>query len=431
MRTGRDRNNPAKTPEEDGENALFVSEYPCGNQRKQAGVASQSEVFPQNPTKKIRSIDGTKMPQRQAAEDPTMMQLGKADDTITTERRADKDTTTPQGQGDDARAGERDFIGKSLNLKEKEPFEMDRIGSGGSDRDYIRIHLPLRQQSFVLMRYGTMYEENALYAPIARFLKEREIPVPSVYSHDAAGRMILLEDLGDRDLFSLRKKPWTERKSLYEQILAIAARIHAIRRNDMPRGLTLMPAYDSSLYRWEADYFIENLVENVCKMRLNSDARALFVAESTALSACLLKTPHALIHRDLQSQNVMIKGEQPVLIDFQGMRFGSPFYDLASLLYDPYVEVHDEERMELLDFYYRMSPSGHSWKAFRALFLKASAQRLMQALGAFGFLGLRRGKKHFLAHIPRALKNLAQVTESVENLSTLNRLSRQCQAKLG
>jgi len=37
-----------------------------------------------------------------------------------------------------------------------------------------------------------------------------------------------------------------------------------------------------------------------------------------------------------------------------------------------------------------------------------AAHRLMQALGAYAFLGLRRGKPAFLAHIPAALRLLAE-----------------------
>ena len=39
----------------------------------------------------------------------------------------------------------------------------------------------------------------------------------------------------------------------------------------------------------------------------------------------------------------MIKNGQPVLIDFQGLRKGCLFYDLGSLICDPYVTFTDEE----------------------------------------------------------------------------------------
>ena len=49
-------------------------------------------------------------------------------------------------------------------------------------------------------------------------------------------------------------------------------------------------------------------------------------------------------------------------------------------------------------------------------------QRLMQALGAYGFLGLVKGRAHFLAHIPAALASLREVTARIEGLGNLRRL---------
>jgi len=76
----------------------------------------------------------------------------------------------------------------------------------------------------------------------------------------------------------------------------------------------------------------------------------------------------------------MIRAGEPFFIDFQGMRFGSLFYDLGSLLCDPYVTLEDRERDELLFFYYGLSKRELDWPGFRNSFWEASAQRLMQAL---------------------------------------------------
>ncbi len=126
----------------------------------------------------------------------------------------------------------------------------------------------------------------------------------------------------------------------------------------------------------------------------------------------------------------MIHDGEPILIDFQGMRPGSPFYDLGSLLCDPYVAFPEGEREGLLLYYQGISGFPYTWKAFRELFLLASAQRLMQALGAYGFLGLKRAKPHFLAYIPRALDNLVAVTAEAESLPRLHALACRCREAL-
>jgi hypothetical protein len=126
----------------------------------------------------------------------------------------------------------------------------------------------------------------------------------------------------------------------------------------------------------------------------------------------------------------MIRERQPFLIDFQGMRFGSPFYDLGSLLCDPYVSFSDSEREELLYFYYKLGTRDLDWTSFRKTFWEASAQRLMQALGAYGFLGLKKGIKTFLDYIPHGLHNLRHAASQVASLPCLLELTRECQRVL-
>src|SRR5207248_5844344 len=101
--------------------------------------------------------------------------------------------------------------------------------------------------------------------------------------------------------------------------------------------------------------------------------------------------PRLLVHRDFQSQNIMMRNGRAHLIDFQGMRPGLAQYDLASLLYDPYVDLNEAERDELLEHYYGEQPSTDFLETLRL----CAMQRLMQALGAYGFLGLVKAYQHF------------------------------------
>jgi aminoglycoside/choline kinase family phosphotransferase len=192
-----------------------------------------------------------------------------------------------------------------------------------------------------------------------------------------------------------------------------------------------MEGFGEDLYRWERDYFREHFVLGVCGIKPEPSFERMLDAELSALAGRLSQTGRGLVHRDLQSQNVMIRGGDPFLIDFQGMRFGSPFYDLGSLLCDPYVALAEGEREELLSFYYELTPEGVAWDAFRNYFWEASAQRLMQALGAYGFLGRRKGLKGFLDHIPAGLRNLSRATEQAASLPHLQELCRACQKASG
>ena len=66
------------------------------------------------------------------------------------------------------------------------------------------------------------------------------------------------------------------------------------------------------------------------------------------------------------------------------------------------------------------------WATFLDHFWEASAQRLMQALGAYGFLGLKKGLKAFLDHIPAGLHHLQCAAGNVTSLPQLLELSAAC-----
>ena len=317
------------------------------------------------------------------------------------------------------------FCRESLGLPESVSMEFSPLEGRGSDRSFFRLKWS-RNGSAILVHYDPKREENGYYAQIAVFLREIFVPAPQLIRHDPASYLILMEDLGDRDLWSLRETPWENRRPLYQKTLTIVQRLHSFPEKDFPSGrVKLMKSFGPDLYRWERDYFREHFVGDYCGIELEPTLQHGLEAELFALGERLSGTMRCLVHRDLQSQNIMIRDGEPFLIDFQGMRFGSLFYDLGSLLCDPYVNFSDIERDELLSFYYGLWKGNLDWASFQNCFWEASAQRLMQALGAYGFLALKKGLKAFLEHIPAGLRNLHR-TAQMSSLPYLRELTLAC-----
>ena len=318
------------------------------------------------------------------------------------------------------------FLSDHLNAKD---FELEPIKKGGSDRSFFRVSLP-DKTSYIFMHYGNEVEENAYWASINSVMASLGINVPRIIIQDVSRHFMLLEDLGDVDLWSERSVPWEERRDYYFQALTQIYRLHSFDLKSVPADLKLSESYSPLLYKWEHEYFLENLVGEVCKIKPSSADAAKLNKELDALSERLQKIKPCLIHRDFQSQNIMIKNERPVLIDFQGMREGCLFYDLGSLICDPYVTFDDEERDELINFYYELMNPNYSRDIFVNNFWEASAQRLMQALGAYGFLGLKKNKPTFLKHINNGLTNLIIAVNQTPKLVRLKDLAIQCQTTL-
>ncbi len=319
------------------------------------------------------------------------------------------------------------YCRESLGLPESVGMEISPLEGRGSDRTFFRLKWN-HKDSAILVRYDPKRVENIYYPEIAAFLRAIDIPAPRMIRHDPAACLLIMEDLGDEDLWSFRKTSWENRRPLYQKTLTILHRLHSFPEKNFPSSrVRLMEGFGPDLYRWERDYFRDHCVRNFCRIELEPSFAGKLEAELFALGERLSGTERCLVHRDLQSRNVMIRNGEPLFIDFQGMRFGSPFYDLGSLLCDPYVSFSDTERDELLSFSYGLAKGNLDETSFRNYFWEASAQRLMQALGAFGFLGLRKGLKPFLEFIPPGLQNLHHAAANVASLPHLRQLTLACQ----
>jgi N-acetylmuramate 1-kinase len=289
------------------------------------------------------------------------------------------------------------------------------LDKGGSDRQYYRIRFSA-QHSLILVQYNPDRPENGRFVAIANFLNGIGVNAPSIYHHDQEQALIWLEDLGDDDLWNQRDESWSVRRPLYESTLDEVAVLH---QADPVLGecLRLQPRFDAGLYRWEQNYCFKNCLERYFQL---SGSEVDSIREHPAfhqLAEHLASCPRVLIHRDFQSQNVIIRTGEVYLIDFQGLRLGLPQYDLASLLFDPYVTLSQQERDYLLRYYYERNGQRWRFPEFERVYVQCGIQRLMQALGAYGVIGLVREKAEYLRYIQPAIKTLIEVASLEENFS--------------
>jgi len=298
---------------------------------------------------------------------------------------------------------------------------VERLKKGGSDRHFFRVQAG-EGQSLIVVSYTGHREENRHYVDIGSFLAAAGVSVPAVYLHDADRGLIFMQDLGETDLWHWRNEPWAIRRPYYEATMEQGLLLHGpATRNLAGSNLRLEREFSEQLYLWEQNYFFEHCLGALFK------ADPATVQEFSALEGLanaarrLAERPRTLVHRDFQSQNVMIHLGRPYLIDFQGMRPGLPQYDLASLLYDPYTMTSPRERRELIDHYVRMAPEHgvETGADFDEVLDLCAMQRLMQALGAYGFLGLKNSRTEFLAHVTPARRSLTEVLGRVEGVAPL------------
>ena len=288
--------------------------------------------------------------------------------------------------------------------------EIDRTGSG---RIFVRFATEDQSASIMAMHYSLERAENAAFAPITRFLESRGVAVPAIEDESVEEQLLWITDLGRDDLWAYRDQDWpTVRRPLYQATLKAVSVLHQITEDDAEsvRLPELQPCFDDALYQWEQDYFFDHFAANFSTLDAAGIAAVRAAPSLDDLKIALCSRTRRLIHRDLQSQNVMIRDGRPYLIDYQGMRFGLPEYDLASLFYDPYLELSETERDELARFYHETATDqDEPYEAFRERLDRCTCQRLMQALGAYGFLSLVKNQRDYLDFIPTAVARLRSV----------------------
>jgi len=339
----------------------------------------------------------------------------------------------------------------------------------GSARSFTRI--TAGGKSFIMIRYSRERHENCLYAEHGRFLARLGLNVPKIILDRPEKQLLVIEDLGDNSLQKIATEcSHAELMEYYRNALESIVLLHQSgARRAKKEHLSLTAPFSPDLYHWEREFFGRNFLERHLDLRQPEIRRIM--TELKKVGHALNREPMALIHRDLQSSNIIFSGKKPFFIDFQGMRLGPAAYDLASLLCDPYINLSLPEQEFLLDFYnfilcatsnvksgpsadgqppcaerpahlnmrFKRWPSTSGRRAettlqfpglktagkcrtiSRRIFWLTAVQRLCQALGAYGRLGANAETKWFSQYIP---PGVAMLRRALKQSGACQRLAK-------
>lgn len=280
--------------------------------------------------------------------------------------------------------------------------EIKKIGNGGSDRIYSR------EGERVKLLYSAFEQNIERQIRLTNDLVQKGIKVPSVYSHNPNRREVLLEDLGDQTF-----KSWLPAKSDSDIDAMISAILSELEKFQFSGVSSSDKVFNYDVLRWETSYFLQRFVKRICG--IDEDFSEL-KDEFHKLAEEVDGLPKVLMHRDFQSENIMIHNGEPWFIDFQTAHSGPPFFDLVSFLRDPYTALPKEIVSKQSEEYLRILGNKFSMNSeqCKRAFILCGLQRHMQALGAYGFLSKIRGKEQFINHVPAALELLAEEVELVK-----------------
>ncbi len=319
-------------------------------------------------------------------------------------------------------------LGKNLPFVERylrQARDIALVAGGGSDRQFFR--LTRSADSLMLMVSPKDDQEFLNYLAIATFLYFLGVGAPEIYEAHPEAHLLIMEDVGDTSLYRLLRHEQSKETIVawYKKVLDLLAYLQVEGRNQWgtcPQATRR--TFDYAALRWEADYFCTSFVGRYCT--INTSGYAGLDDEFDSLARRISAEPLFFMHRDFQSQNIMIHENRLRVIDFQGARKGLLQYDLASLLKDSYLVLSQPLQQELLAYYCeslcKRGVPVLSQDQFCEIYTLAGLQRNMQALGAFAFLSREKGKTWFEKFIPAGLQHLKAALKSREEFPALGAL---------
>jgi aminoglycoside/choline kinase family phosphotransferase len=304
--------------------------------------------------------------------------------------------------------GDSEGLMEAVSERLKKPNNLAVAGTAGSGRKYYRMQA--NGHSLILQQSHTEDADFERFVRYGKLFSGLGLPTPEIYAADEKEKRVVMQDLGSVRLCDAQQ-PMLYYPLILEKLISWQEASEKVFEQDSELANRI---FGESDYIWEISYFMENYLQGHLQI---AEVSANLIASFKTLAKKATAQQRVLMHRDFQSQNIMIDNGNIAFIDFQGARNGSIYYDVASLLWDPYMMLPVETIKQLFTLWHsanqllKNTPFETAWENF----LIASMQRIMQALGAYCFLSKKKGIESFAQYIEPGAKRLEEIT----NLASL------------
>lgn len=304
-----------------------------------------------------------------------------------------------------------------------EGFLLKPASQDASFRRYFRMTLT-DNKSLVIMDAPPDKESLSPFIEIVEDWSNSKIAVPKIYSFSRELGFLILEDFGNITFLNYLVEDNIE--IMYQ--LAIDELV-LIQKHSAKFSL---PDYSQELLLTEMNLFIDWFVIKHCQYELSLNEREALGNSFTQLMQSARKQKQLVVHRDYHSRNLMLPSKQKIgVIDFQDAVHGPISYDLVSLLKDCYFKLSDQQRNELLEYYFLQAVENkllqeNEKNQFKQDFELMGIQRHVKAIGIFCRLYHRDGKENYLADIPLTASYIIESDNTNEILSPIIAILEKC-----
>jgi aminoglycoside/choline kinase family phosphotransferase len=306
-----------------------------------------------------------------------------------------------------------DFIERELNF-EYDASQLNRLAGDASERQYFR-YLSKAGEALILTTYPEPFDPDTFsYQQVYHLLSKIGLPVPKIIALDGELGIVLQEDLGNESLQDrLLTAAGKERRDLLHRAIDHIVTIQ------QEGTKALKPEYEASVLAFDEEklhsellFFQRHFLGGYRGLKVSREENLM--EEFTRLSSELAGFPRLLCHRDYHVRNLMLKDGKIYIIDFQDARQGPCSYDVVSLLKDS-IELDRQEVNEYRDYYLNKAPLDRKAGDFVRQFHLMCIQRLLKALGTYGFQITERDndlyQQYVSGSLQRALLSLQAVPE--------------------
>ncbi len=295
------------------------------------------------------------------------------------------------------------------------------LAGDASTRDYVRLtHAGGARPSSVGMIMPEPFTKETLpFIDVCAHFSEIGVRVPEIFGMDEAAGVILLEDCGDDSLEDVwQRGGWEETGPRYDAALDMMATMQEAPNTPADGRIALTRRFDAEFFTNELHHTRKYAFEKLLGME--TDERVLDAA-FRSLCGEICRIPFRLTHRDYHGRNLMVLDEAVIVIDFQDARMGPALYDLASLVFDSYVDLGAAAREYLVTRYWEtcgqrlFSAKEEYERALRG----TAIQRNLKAIGTFAYQKAARGAERYMASIPHTVRMVQEHFEKREDLGNI------------
>lgn len=293
--------------------------------------------------------------------------------------------------------------------------DLVQLAGDASDRLFYRGKDRLKN-SAVIIDYNkplTAAEPEFQFLRCYGLLKLYEIKIPKIFRVIPEEGLIICQDVGDRTLYTIFKEKLVNDYDLKKIYLNAMNEIIKIKNIPVHRLKKIKaPIFSEEKFEWETEFFLKYYLDKHLHKKLNQSENKLLSNFFTDLNEKVYATVNVSIHRDFHSRNLLYFKSKVFSVDYQDLRIGPEHYDIASLLWDSYVDLPEDLRDYLVRHY--IDFSGKEYDTDFEIILYTAIQRNIKAIATFCYLSYKKGKKEYLNNIPLTLKHIK------ENFKLLN-----------